>query len=244
MAYEWMFGPNHPDSDAAVDPAVSAELTAAFAEYQDSLALRGVNGYGPLTAATYPDYLLRTYLQPAAGRFLGALSDADRSRYLDGTPWISWSDAAAATFGVDDFRSHVGRMKSAPAFDAVDLGAVENVLFGNATTDARHFTAYSLRRATGDPTAHVDEDLTATLPLMNPMHFLAGKHEGRARHWWLRVGTSDTHTSLTIVGNLAAALAGLGDDVDSLMYWDGDHDANDDAPQFIEWLGRITGYRL
>lgn len=60
-----------------------------------------------------------------------------------------------------DFQIHVGaRKKSAPAFDAIDLSSGENNLFGVGTTEARHFTTYGLRLATGDGAAELDPNWT------------------------------------------------------------------------------------
>lgn len=243
MAYEWMFGGSTLQSGDQVDQTVSTALSDAFADYQASLDLTGANGAGTISADTYGDYLLTTYLQPAATTYLAALSESDRTTYLSTNDWITWSDGAA-TFAFADFLAHVGRSKSAPAFDSFDLSAAENVLFGNETTNARHFTRYSLRHASDDETADLDRDLPATIAMMNPMTFLTqdSPNAGRARHWWLRVGTSDTDTSLTIVGNLAASTKNLGDDVNALMYWDAGHGANEDAADFIAWIGTITGY--
>ncbi|BBJ41599.1 hypothetical protein SSPO_043170 [Streptomyces antimycoticus] len=51
-----------------------------------------------------------------------------------------------------------------------------------------------------------------------PMHFIRHANPGRARHWWLRVGTSE-----------AAARPG--------------HGANQDPGDFMRWIGEVTGYR-
>ncbi|WP_413800893.1 hypothetical protein [Streptomyces iranensis] len=144
MAYEWMFGSSALSSGEVVDQTVSKRLSAAFAGHQASLRPRGKRGFGPLTARTYDDYLLRTYLQPAATRHLTALPDAERGAYLDKNAWITWSGGSAA-FAWEDFLAHVGRKKNVPAFDSFGLCAPENNLFGRGTTKARHFTPYSLR---------------------------------------------------------------------------------------------------
>ncbi|WP_234365068.1 subtype B tannase [Streptomyces sp. RTd22] len=242
MAYEWNWGGNKLSSGDTVDPTVSKELRSAFAEYQAALKLRGKHGFGPLTARTYDDYLVKTYLAPAATTHLKALPAADRSDYLAKNPWLTWSGDRAA-FAWSDFLTHVGaRKKNTPAFDPFDLSAPENNLFGTGTTQARHFTLYSLRHATGNDSARLDGDLPRKLDLMNPMFFIEQRNPGRAKHWWIRVGTKDTDTSLTVVGNLAAGLENLGDDVDALMYWDAGHGANEDAADFMTWIGRVTGY--
>lgn len=238
-AYEWLYGAVGNEDDAES----SAELVALFTEYQASLGLEGADGFGELTADTLGDYLLRAYLEPSATAYLTALSEADRESYLAENTWITWSDGAA-TFTLADFVEHVGRSKSLPAFDALDLSSAETVLFGDETTDARHFTEFSLREATGDDTAEVEADVQEAVTLMNPMTFLSqdDANPGRATNWWLRVGTSDTDTTLTVLTNLATSLENLGDDVDASMYWDAGHGANEDAEDFIAWIGAITGY--
>ncbi|MEV5551119.1 subtype B tannase [Streptomyces sp. NPDC052309] len=239
MAYEWNWGGNPLPGGAQADQALSRELRARFAEYQASLRLSGGNGFGRLTARNYDTYLVRTHLEPSATRYLTALADDERERYLAANPWIHWT-GGRASFTWADFLAHVGtRKKNVPSFDALDLSTPENNLFGHGTTGARHFTLWSLRRATGDNRARLDADLHDTLDLMNPMPSLARGNPHRARHWFIRVGTKDTDTSLTVVGNLAAALEHLGDDVDASMYWDGGHGVNLDAPDFIDWIGRV-----
>ncbi len=243
MAYEWNWGANPLASGARVDAEVSRTLAAGFAEHQASLGLRGAGSFGPLTAETYGDHLVQTYLLPEATRFLAALPAAERASYLAANPNIKWSKGKAA-FGWADYLRHVGpRKKGVPAFDAFDLSSPENNLFGAGTVKARHFTAFSLARATGNPTAQPDRDLTAAVALMNPMPFIARDNPGRSRHWWIRVGAKDSDTSLTVVGNLAAALAKRGARVNTRMYWDAGHGANEDAADFIAWIASLTGYR-
>jgi acetyl esterase/lipase len=236
IAYEWNWGRNALASGQSADAAISATLAAGFAPYQSSLGLRGRDGFGPLTADRYGEYLLQTWLRPAAGRYLSRLSDADRQTYLAAHPAIRW-DGAQAGFGWDDFLDHVGaRKKAAPAFDALDLSTGENNLFGLETTRARHFTDFALRRATGDASATLAADIPEKLHLMNPMGFIRDGNPGRARRWWIRVGAKDTDTSLTVVGNLATALENAGDHVDTAIYWDAGHGANEDAEAFIRWI--------
>ncbi|WUO54303.1 Tat pathway signal sequence domain protein [Streptomyces sp. NBC_00280] len=241
MAYEWNWGANKLGSGSLVDRTVSKELSTAFTEYQASLGLRA-KGFGALTARNLDDYLLRTFLQPAATKYLKSLSETARSTYLAANTFITWADGKA-TFTWADFLTHVGaRKKDTPAFDAFDLSAGENNLFGAGTTKARHFTLYSLRHE-GSSSARLDSDLPEKLTLMNPMPFIAKRNPSRAKHWWIRVGTKDSDTSLSVVGNLAAGLEELGDDVNAAMYWDSGHGANDDAADFIAWIAKVTGYR-
>ena len=77
-----------------------------------------------------------------------------------------------ASFSFADYVAHVGRMKGLPAFDDFDLTQPEPNVFGNRTTDARHFTDFSLRHASGNADASVDDDLRTVVNLMNPMYFI------------------------------------------------------------------------
>ncbi|WP_369242331.1 subtype B tannase [Streptomyces sp. R21] len=240
MAYEWNWGGNKLSSGSLVDRTVSKDLSTAFADYQASLKIRA-KGFGALTARNLDDYLLETHLQPSATTYLKSLSDADRSTYLASNTFITWS-GGRATFTWADFLTHVGaRKKDTPAFDAFDLSAGENNEFGTGTTQARHFTLYSLRHESGS-SARLDSDLPEKLHLMNPMPFIRQHNPGRSKHWWIRVGTKDSDTSLSVVANLAASLEQLGDDVNALYYWDEGHGSNIDAADFITWIGKVTGY--
>jgi hypothetical protein len=224
MAYEWMFG-TVPRGGALVDQNLSKQLRAAFAEYQASLKLQGKNGFGTLTADNYGQYLLQTYLYPSAAKYLNDLAEDKRKEYLDKNMWITWS-GGAARFTFADFLAHVGRMKGLPAFDDFDARQPEPNLFGNRTTDSRHFTEFSLRHVTGNPGARLDDDIPALRNLMNPMYFILRNHPGIANHWWIRLGTSDAHTSFTVAANLAASLENRGKNVSALMYWDAGHGAD------------------
>ncbi|MDF3146557.1 MULTISPECIES: subtype B tannase [unclassified Streptomyces] len=244
-AYEWNWGSNATSSGSKVDQTVSKELRSQFAEYQASLRLKGLGGFGTLTARNYDEYLVKQYLEPSATKYLAALSDTDRASYLAANTFITWSGGKAA-FSWADFLAHVGaRKKTTPAFDAFDLSTGENNLFGLGTTQARHFTAYSAKNdSTGLSGKRVASDIPATLRLMNPMHFLVEKaNPQRTKHWWIRLGTNDSDTSHTVSANLAAAANGLGDDVSHLYYWDEGHGANSDPGDFIEWIAKISGYK-
>ncbi|MFD3501530.1 subtype B tannase [Streptomyces sp. NPDC058678] len=243
-SYEWNWGTNDLSTGKQVDQTVSKELRSQFAEYQAALKLRGLNGFGTLTARNYDAYLVKQYLEPSATTYLKGLSDSDRATYLAANTFITWS-GGRATFTWADFLTHVGaRKKTTPAFDAFDLSTGENNLFGKGTTETRHFTAYGLKNdTTGLTGKRLAGDIPETLNLMNPMHHLAKKNPGRSRHWWIRLGTKDSDTSLTVSANIAAAAAGLGDDVDHLYYWDEGHGSNTDPGDFITWIAKVTGYK-
>ena len=253
MAYEWMFGTTPipagamvpgapaPSPGGLVDQTLSKQLKDAFTDYQASLNLKGKNDFGTITADNYDDYLLQYYLVPSANKYLSALSATDRASYLEKNKWITWANNTAS-FTWADFVTHVGRLKGLPAFDDFDMTMAEPIEFGNATTNARHFTNFSLRYTTGNSSAEISDDLKTVVNLMNPMYFIGKKNSGCPKYWWIRVGTSDNHTSLTVSANLATSLENWNKKVNYLMYWDAGHGANEDPEDFIAWIGNITGY--
>lgn len=238
-AYEWMFG-TQKYRGQAVDATVSSELKDQFVSYQDSLKLKGKGSFGVITAANYGEYMLSQYVFPSATEYLGGLSEADRSAYLEKNAWIRW-DGKQASFTFADYVSHVGRSKGEPAFDDFELSRGEPILFGTSTTNARHFTDYSLRKTSGDAKATVAPDLKELVRLMNPMGYIRSGNKGMAGHWWIRHGSSDSDTSLAVILNLATSLENEGKDVNTRLYWDAGHGADEDPEAFIGWIGKVTG---
>lgn len=241
MAYEWMFG-GLPSRNGTPDPGLSKQLKDAFTAYQASLKLEGRGGFGALTAANYADYLLEQYLYPSAERFLNALPKDKRDEYLDANLWIH-ATGKGVRFEFADYLRHIGRLKGLPAFDDFAGRAPEPNLFGTRTVDSRHFTLFSLRHATGNPNASLDDDIPALLDLMNPMHFTGLNHPGIAEYWWIRHGSSDRDTSLPVIVNLVTSLENRGKNVNARLYWDAGHAADEDPEDFIAWIAAIAGKR-
>ena len=242
MAYEWEFGTT-PRSGNLVNQSISQQLKNAFSIYQASLNLQGKNGYGTITADNYGDYLVNTYLIPSANKYLNALTNENRATYLSQHAWITWSNNSAS-FTFADYVAYIGRSKTLPAFDRFDLSAWENNLFGNSTTNARHFTNFSLQYASGDPNAEIDGELQTLVNMMNPMYFIQQNNSDCAQYWFIRTGTKDTDTAHTIFGNLATILENKGKNVNASLYWDGAHGVNQDPEAFVAWVSQITNYPI
>jgi len=238
MAYEWNYG-TIAGRSGKVDQVLSEQLKTLYAEYQSLLELKGKDDFGTLTAANYDEYLLKYYLFPSADKYLNALTEEKRNEYLEKNKWIVWRENKAA-FTFVDYAAHAGRMKGLPAFDDFDLKQPEPNLFGNKTTDSRHFTNFSLRQSTGNPEAEIESDVKVLVSMMNAMYFIGQKNPGCAGYWWLRNGTSDNHTSQTVMVNLATSLENLNKHVNDLLFWDGGHCADYDPESFIRWIGEIT----
>jgi hypothetical protein len=241
-AYEWMFG-TYPTRSGLVDQDLSNQLKKIYADYQLSLKLQGKNGFGFLTAGNYENYLLQYFLIPSANEYLKGLTEEKRNNYLASNKWITWTDKGAS-FVFPDYVSHVGRMKNIPAFDDFDKKQPEPVLFGNRTIDSRHFTNFSLQHSTGDKNAMIDSELKMLVNMMNANYFIREGNKDCANYWWLRNGSSDNHTSQTVMVNLATGLENKNKIVDAALYWDGGHCADNDPEGMVRWMGKITNYSV
>jgi hypothetical protein len=240
-AYEWMYGTS-PTKSGLVDQELSKQLKTFYAEYQKSLNLQGKNGFGTITTDNYDKYLLQYYLIPSANKYLRGLTNEKRKEYLEKNKWITWTEVKGATFTFAGYVTHVGRMKGLPAFDDFDMKQPEPNEFGNKTIDSRHFTNFSLRQSTGNNSAEIDPDLKMLVNMMNAMYFIGQNDSDCARYWWIRQGTSDNHTSQTVIVNLATSLENRNKDVNTWLYWDAGHGADEDPEDFIVWIGNVTGY--
>ena len=151
--------------------------------------------------------------------------------------WITYdaSTNTATITSIGDFVSHCKKpSKDVAAFDDLNCGQAENMLFGNDESDAMHFDAVlaSLLEANQEKyaafsdwnssyvTAYSDA-LTATDKLStssevrqnmyNPMYFISEYYEGYgtshvASHWRINTGIEQGDTALTVESNLALAL--------------------------------------
>lgn len=239
-AYEWMYG-STPTRSGLVDQELSKQLKALYSAYQASLKLKGKDGFGILTADNYANYLLKYFLVPSANEYLKALSEEKRNEYLSKNQWISWKDNQAS-FTFADYVVHVGRMKGLPAFDDFDKKQPEPALFGNKTTDSRHFTNFSEQHSSGN-NAQIDNEVKHLVDLMNANYFVAHNNKDCAGYWWLRNGTSDNHTSQTVMVNLATGLENQKKIVNASVFWDGGHCADFEPENLMDWISKITGYK-
>jgi hypothetical protein len=252
-AYEWEYS-SLKSGSSTVNSTVSAALQAIFQTYQDGLALADKRGsYGTLTSSNINDYMLTQYLQPSASTYLAALSSTARATYLSSNSWITWdSTNSKATFTFANYVSHIGsRGKSVPAFDSFfDLAtstsgvntsqSAEVVEFGDATTNARHFTDFSSQYVNGTT---ISSDVRTLANMMNPMYYVmsaiaSGDKSGVARYWYIRDGSTATDTSIFVIMNLATGLDNLLGTgyVNALEDWDTGHNVNKDPSGFSNWV--------
>ena len=128
----------------------------------------------------------------------------------------------------------MGRQKTPPAFDALDLSSGENQLFGDEHQDTRHFTAYS---AANSAVKGAGSAGRVAVKKMNPLSYISEKTV--PQHWRIRVGTKDRDTSHAIAAILTAKLRNSGKNVDLAMPWGVPHSGDYDLDELFAWMDGI-----
>lgn len=129
----------------------------------------------------------------------------------------------------------ITRMKTPPAFDALDLGSTENDAFAQADNKPRHFTAFSLVHSGANGLITDSE----TIRLSNPMAFIG--NADTAPHWRIRHGAYDRDTSLAIPVILAQTLRQRGYHVDFRLPWGLPHSGDYDLDELFGWIDSLCG---
>ena len=148
-------------------------------------------------------------------------------------PCLTLENGRAAALDWTRFVKSITRMKSAPAFDALDLRSPENEEFGTETCDAKHFTAFSAAHSTAGGVLADD----AVIKMLNPVRYLG--QADTAKHWRIRHGTFDRDTSLAIPVILATMLENHGYDVDFALPWGLPHSGDYDLSELFSWIDSI-----
>ncbi|OYU26319.1 MAG: alpha/beta hydrolase [Burkholderiales bacterium PBB2] len=215
--------------------ALSAEMRANFAAYVNSLKLQAVDGT-PLMLQADGRGSLRDHvaalLLASARRALAAGQD------VAATPWLQMQGGQVIAVDFSAYARAVGRMKGQPAFDGFALETGENQLFGDSTTDKRHFTAWSSRHSQV-PGATVAD--AATVKAIDAMQQLMDPRSTVAPHWRIRHGAVDRDTSLAVPALLAAAARRRGGSVDLALPWARPHSGDYDLDELFAWTMSSAG---
>lgn len=213
---------------------ISALLKAEFPEYVNSLELNDENG-NLLTLDSDGEgsfkELVKSYVIASAQTELDAGADLSSYTFLT----IKNGDVTGIDF--DKYLTYITRMKTPPAFDALDQSSPENQEFGTATIDKQHFTEFGLEHSLAENSSLADAQL---VKMMNPMYYIADEGTQPAKHWRIRHGTKDRDTSLAISAILATKLKNLGYDVDYALPWDVPHSGDYDLDELFTWMDSIT----
>ena len=220
----------------AAEQRVSDELKAQFPAYVNSLGLKNAQGEALALNAdgsgSFRDYV---------AAFIAAAADAELQKGADPAalqaenPWLTIDGKHVKNVDFAAYAKAMGRQKTPPAFDALDLSSGENQLFGDANQDTRHFTAYSAANSAVKGAGTAD---AATIKMMNPLSYLSEKTV--PQHWRIRVGTKDRDTSHAIAAILAAKLQNSGKNVDMAMPWGVPHDGDYDLDELFAWMDGVV----
>ena len=177
----------------------------------------------------------------------------DKGTDLSGIKWLTIKKDSDGTHkngkiagaNFEKYVQTIKRMKTPPAFDALDLSSAETNEFGTATIDAQHFTQYG---ATHSTAAASNKDSKAKnisiadsliIKMMNPMAYIADGTSTPAKHWRIRHGTIDRDGSIATPIILATKLQNNGYDVDLALPWNTPHSGDYDLPELFKWIDRI-----
>ena len=177
--------------------------------------------------------------------------------------WVTYdaeTNSASVTSVSDFVKAFKGVSKNLAAFDQLDAGQGENVLFGYGDGNGAHFDALLadiLNELDNSYVSDFEEDLQKTdiigytvaqrLNMYTPLYYLLESENGYrsstpAKHWRIRTGIAQSDTSLTTEVNLALALRNY-DGVESVDFetvWGQKHvkaeRTGNSTTNFIAWV--------
>lgn len=222
---------------------LSEELKKLFPAYVNSLNLTDREGNALTLEAdgegSFKEYV-RGLILESAQRELDTHDSSERLHNLavpgsevERQTCLTIEDGRAAALDWESFVSAITRMKTTPAFDALDLNSPENEEFGTEEIKARHFTEFGKEHSlAGGEIADAQ-----TIKLLNPTAYI-GKAD-TAKHWRIRHGAFDRDTSLAIPVILATLLENNGYSVDFRFPWGLPHSGDYDLKELFEWIDGI-----
>ncbi|WP_269223145.1 subtype B tannase [Flavobacterium sp. IMCC34518] len=246
MTYEWQFngintykkgGPfaknnAQPQELTADQIKVSNELKELFLDYLNSLQLKDKKGNllsldknGNGTFKT----LVQSYVMASAQKALD--SGVDLSEF----PFVKVAQSKVVGLDYEAYLIFIGRQKTPPAFDALDLSSPETQLFGTTTIDNQHFTPFSKTHSTVTATTADDQ----LVKMMNPMHYIGVSGVATSKHWRIRHGSNDKDTGLGISVMLATLLENNNLQVDLALPWQKPHSGDYDLEELFQWIDGI-----
>ena len=224
-----------PGTLTAEQVKLSDALKPLFAPYVNSLGLKDETGR-PLTLDKDGNGSFRQYVEGWLIR--SAQKQIDAGQDLSARQWLTIRNGKVTGADFGAYAKAAGRQKTPPAFDALDLSAGENQLFGTQRVDKQHFTAFSQTHRTAAGATRADAH---TVALMSPMGYIG--HATNPQHWRIRVGTADRDTSLAIASLLAAKLQNTGKHVDFALPWDVPHSGDYDLDELFTWMKQVAQAR-
>ncbi|GAB0174635.1 MAG: subtype B tannase [Candidatus Altimarinota bacterium] len=240
MAYEWLFdgiynytgrGGNGTMTDSQIE--LSKKLTKLFPEYINSLGLTDDSGT-ILALNADGNGTFKTYLEKSI--ISSAQKALDNGSDLSSYSYLTVEDKKVTGIDFDGFVQALGRMKTTPAFDGVDLSTGENNLFGDDSINAKHFTLFGMNNGTVSGTM-AD---TQIIKMMNPMNYIGSENANTSKYWRIRVGSKDSDTSTAISLILATYLRNKGFNADYAISWGQPHSGDYDTNDLTDWIDSIV----
>lgn len=252
-AYEWQLNPIHDYQKLLISKGtdyqierklvkgsldaeqlkVSEQLEALFPDYINSLYLKAADG----TALSLDAQGNGTFKDAVQASVIASAQKAlDSGQDLSAFKWLTVANGKVINLDFAQYLAYMGRMKTPPAFDALDLSSGENELFGTDKINAQHFTAF------GQEHSSVQASIAnaTSIKLMNPMNYIGTASTDTAPYWRIRHGTIDKDTSLAIPTILATRLQNKGFKVDFALAWDKPHSGDYDLNELFQWVEQIT----
>lgn len=240
MAYEWQLNKIHAyksrGKEGTLDETalkISNELKNAFPNYVNALNLKDntnqklaldANGEG-----SFKEWI-NVYLMASAQKAIESGIDVSKHTFLK----IENNKVLSVDF--DGYMTYLERMKTPPAFDALDGASPENQLFGTTTIDKRHFTTFSFEHSTNTAFPMADKQ---QVKMMNPMQYIGDKKAQTSPYWRVRHGAKDRDTGFAVPVILATTLQNKGFTVDFALPWDKPHSGDYDLADLFNWMDNI-----
>ena len=210
---------------------LSDGLKNLFPAYVNSLKLKNAQGV-PMTLDNNGNGSFKAQIESMLAQ--SAQKALDEGKDLSGQTWLTIENGKVKAADFSAYAKFVGRQKTAPAFDGVDLSTGENNLFGDAQTQAKHFTAFGAQNNTVPGAQTAD---AATVRIMNAMNFIK---RGGTQHYRIRVGETDRDTSLAVSQLLALKLQAHGKNVDYALPWGVGHSGDYDLDELFAWMKDVS----
>ena len=200
----------------------------------NSLGLKDENG-APLTLdaegeGSLKEYVKHIVMESAQRALDGGVDLADKT-------WLTIENGKVQSMDFAAYVKDITRMKTAPAFDALDLESPENDLFGNEMTNCRHFTEYSA----ANTKVQGERAEKKIVKMLNPMEYVMDEMAQKAHHFRIRHGECDRDTSLVISAMLVLKLREAGCEVDYHSPWNTPHAGDYDLDELFAWIDGICG---
>ena len=237
-AYEWLFnginrynGWGKSGTLNADQIRLSDQLKALFPVYLNNLRLKKTDGSSLLLdengEGSFKNYV-KSFVIASAQNAL------NNGKSLSDLNWITIKDGLVKDINLGRFMAYATRMKTPPAFDALDMSSPETNLFGTEKIDNQHFTRFAMEKSTSHSLADM-----RIVKMMNPMDYIGEKEITTAKYWRIRHGAVDRDTSLAIPVILATKLQNNGFDVDFAMPWGQGHGGDYDPDELFAWIDRV-----